>query len=178
MDKLIEQIDWEWIRKNRPDLMFLNLGEGRAAVISIINNLLRFNVLHEAIGCPDTVWYEFDFETSKGDLTDLVLFHFDGSISLIKIIDDINDENGVINAIDKICTRALQICHSRSYSEIRKYLLCPVRGRSPDTLLAILLCAREGVSFVPLGEVSQHQREADLILKRMLRNNDARLGSD
>jgi len=165
MAKKRKTIDWETIEREKPNLRCLHLGHGEKAVTRLLKNLLWVGKLSEAWDLSNVLWHEFEFPLPRGK-ADLVLFHADGTISVVEAKDRL-DTRQIVAGIGQLSMYAVQVGFSRSNTGIRKILTVPVEGKSDDALLIDQACRDAGVIFEPLGPIQEHEDVGiDLILSR------------
>ncbi len=164
------QIDWEAIEKEYPGLCCLHLGNGESAVIELLKNILRCDRLAEIWGLPDILWFEFEFPLPRGRI-DLILFHADGTISIVEAKDALNDRQ-IVAGIGQLCMYAVQVGHSKPNNGIRKILTVPIAGKNKSSLLIDNACRNAGVIFEPLGTIKEHQEKNNEFVLGLILNDD------
>lgn len=139
------------------------MGRGESAVVQLLKNTIENGRLAELWGLPEILWCEFEFPLPRGRI-DLVLFHSDGTISVVEAKDAL-DERSVVAGIGQLSMYAVQIGYSKTASGIRKILTVPVEGNNPNSLLIDRACRDAGVIFEPLGTIQEHQSVNNMLVE-------------
>lgn len=161
-----KSIDWGRVERLHPMLFPLYLGEGEAAVIQVLKNLiLQAGQLEKTLNLPRIVWFEFEYPLPRGR-ADLVLFHHDGSITVVEAKQRLGLRD-LLTGVGQLMSYSVQIGFSKTSHTIRKILVAPMAATEPEALIALKACEEAGVRFVPMGDIRDHQESNNKILLSM-----------
>lgn len=158
-----KQIDWEKIEQDYPELLTYRISNDESGVMRLIKIWLSVNKLEDILQVPTIAHHEFEFSLPKGRV-DLILFHLDGSISVVEA-KATSDYEKICKAIGQLMFYATQIGFQRPCPPIRKIIIAPAVGKDVQTLLIDSTCRNAGIEFVPMGTMCEQQEPwEDLVI--------------
>lgn len=102
----------------------------------------------------DTVVYEYAFKLGRADV---IIFHVDGSASIIEVKDGGVGYMHVARGIGQVGLYAAQLAALRTgLTKSRRCLLWTSTGRIEDDVLIEVACQQAGVVALPWGPMSEH----------------------
>jgi hypothetical protein len=106
------------------------------------------------IGAADTVVYEMSFKFGRADI---VIFHVDGSASVIEVKDGTKGYNHVVAGIGQAGLYASQLAMNKgALIEVRKCLLWTSTGDILEDGLIERVCVQSNTVPLPWGKLSTH----------------------
>jgi hypothetical protein len=133
------------------------------AVILMLKLMLIFDDLHCAWGLPKIERYRWEFPVEGGRI-DLVLFHVDGSVSLVEAKAQ-GSGREIAAGIGQLCMYAvafpLALKNAKRPTCIRRILCAPIAPEKSLSLVAA--CNMAGVTFAHLGLVDYFKAQVDAI---------------
>jgi hypothetical protein len=102
----------------------------------------------------DTIICEMSFKYGRADI---VVFHVDGSASVIEVKDGTRGYNHVVAGLGQAGLYAAQLAMSRStITKVRKCLLWTSTGDAACDALIEVMCEQAGAVPLPWGDLSTH----------------------
>lgn len=126
-----------------------------AGVCQLVELLLQQGVFAEAADLPAILHWEREYPLPRGR-ADFVLFHADGSITVLEVKKAGDEQRAILGAIGQVISYAVQVGYARLPTAIRMMVAVDMVGA--DSLLMSQACAAAGVQWLPLGTMEEHQR--------------------
>lgn len=126
-----------------------------AGVCQLVELLLQQGVFAEGADLPAILHWEREYPLPRGR-ADFVLFHADGSITVLEVKKAGDEQRAILGAIGQVISYAVQLGYARLPAAIRMMVAADVAGA--DSLLMSQACAAAGVQWLPLGTMEEHQR--------------------
>jgi hypothetical protein len=129
---------------------------GEAGVVQFLKMMLRTGRLAEVLGVPDILHAEWEYPLPRGR-ADFALFHADGTATIVeaKAKKTLRD---MFAGIGQLMSYTAQLGMSGRFHTVRGVLVAPLRGLDGDAHHLFLACERAAVTFVPIGEISEHEQ--------------------
>ncbi|MCO7556186.1 PDDEXK family nuclease [Metapseudomonas otitidis] len=126
-----------------------------AGVCQLVELLLQQGVFAHAAELPAVLHWEREYPLPRGR-ADFVLFHADGSITVLEVKKAGDELRAIRGAIGQVMSYAVQVGYARLPTAIRMMVAADVPGA--DSLLMSQACAAAGVQWLPLGTMDEHER--------------------
>jgi hypothetical protein len=164
-----KKYDWEAIERDFPQLKRFKISHDEAGLVAILKIFYSSDRLEEVLNVPTIALAEFEYPLPRGR-ADLVLFHLDGTVSVVEIKGS-RDFMVCAHGVGQAISYAVQIGYSKACNGIRKLLVAPVVGDEPETIILHNTCKEAGVKLVAMGGMWEHQKIwDDAVLKMIVRN--------
>jgi hypothetical protein len=141
--------------------------EGERAIVQMFRASAVLPVPDERLPfdpATDTVAYEFAFKHGRADI---VIFHFDGSATIIEAKDGTRGYMHVAQGIGQVGLYAAQLSQSRiGLAKVRRCLLWTSTGDICADAFLEIACEQAGVIALPWGLLSDHMAAALSVVPR------------
>lgn len=143
---------------SKPYILNDNESNKEKDIIRIFKYMFIADGLGDVIGIPisknDTVIYEMSFKYGRADI---VVFHTDGSASVIEVKDGTKGYNHVVSGIGQAGLYAYQLAMNKNtLTKIRKCLLWTSTGDVMADTVICGVCKSANIIYMPWDKLSVH----------------------
>lgn len=131
----------------------MHVPDGESGAVALLRCLLITGRLAAEWGLPPISRWEPEYRFPRGR-ADLVLFHDDGSVTVVEV-KDAGDDRHILSGVGQLSLYAMQVRMALPDAKVRRILAAPVDGSRSRHLLAA--CDLAGVVFEPLGPLAEHR---------------------
>lgn len=128
--------------------------KGEEGVCQVIAVMLMGGQFHLAADLPEISHYEREYPLPRGR-ADFVLFHVDGSVTVIEVKKNKGNDREIFPAIGQVMSYAVQLGYGRTATSIRKMVASDYVGAGSE--LIDDACRMAGVIWLPLGRIEEHE---------------------
>lgn len=128
--------------------------KGEEGVCQVVAMMLIGEQFHLAADLPAISHYEREFPLPRGR-ADFVLFHVDGSVTVIEVKKNNGSDREIFPAIGQVMSYAVQLGYGRTATSIRKMVASDYAGAGSE--LIDDACRMAGVIWLPLVSIEEHE---------------------